>query len=491
MAASAVGTIAFVLAWAGSSVPSAWRDESATVSAATRSLPQLLDLVGEVDAVHAVYYLLMHGWFEVVGVHDWSLRLPGAAAVGLAVGATVVLGTRLATLRTGVLAGVVLAANPQALWSATEARSYAWLLLLSVTLAGVLLRALTGGRRRWWVAFAVLTALTVGMFVYQALVVLALGVAVLIQPVWRRSWRRFALAASAGVLAAAPVALVGVSQRAQVDWLPRIGLQTLDDVAVNQWVAGNQWSAAPVWLPYVLAAVCWALVVLAVVRARRGVPATRPEDPPRPPDGRLATLCLPWLVVPTLVLVGISLVVPAYFDRYVIASVPAFALLVGAGLASLRPWLAGVLVVVLVACAVPTYLAQRAPESKGTDWHAVSVELDERARPGDGVLFVDRPDGAQRANRAVLRLYPDRTSGLVDVALTTSAERLGSFQDDLVAPTELGPRVASLDRLWVVVDRPYAQGAGSADRAAVDDLGLVGTLVYDGTLDELWLYERP
>ena len=44
--------------------PSLWFDEGATISAsANRTLPELWKLLGHIDAVHGLYYLLMHGWF--------------------------------------------------------------------------------------------------------------------------------------------------------------------------------------------------------------------------------------------------------------------------------------------------------------------------------------------------------------------------------------------------------------------------------------------
>ncbi|KOG89382.1 hypothetical protein ADK38_14590, partial [Streptomyces varsoviensis] len=37
-----------------------WRDEGATFQLARRSLPELWHALGHVDAVHGLYYLLMH-----------------------------------------------------------------------------------------------------------------------------------------------------------------------------------------------------------------------------------------------------------------------------------------------------------------------------------------------------------------------------------------------------------------------------------------------
>src|SRR5262245_8328976 len=54
--APAVVTLAVML-W-GITAPAYWADEADTVSAESRALPQLVRLLGHVDAVHGLYYLL-------------------------------------------------------------------------------------------------------------------------------------------------------------------------------------------------------------------------------------------------------------------------------------------------------------------------------------------------------------------------------------------------------------------------------------------------
>ena len=51
----AIVTLAVML-W-GITAPAYWADEMDTVSAESRSLPQLVQLLGHVDAVHGLYYL--------------------------------------------------------------------------------------------------------------------------------------------------------------------------------------------------------------------------------------------------------------------------------------------------------------------------------------------------------------------------------------------------------------------------------------------------
>src|SRR5215470_9062444 len=69
-------------------------DEVASRWAARLSLSQLARLVRHVDAVHGLYYLLLHGW-TAIGTSPALLRVPSVAAMVAAAALLVVLGRRL------------------------------------------------------------------------------------------------------------------------------------------------------------------------------------------------------------------------------------------------------------------------------------------------------------------------------------------------------------------------------------------------------------
>ena len=63
--------------------PSFWYDEAATISASySRSLSQLWHMLNNVDAVHGLYYLFMHRWFQIFPPTEFWSRAPSALAVG-------------------------------------------------------------------------------------------------------------------------------------------------------------------------------------------------------------------------------------------------------------------------------------------------------------------------------------------------------------------------------------------------------------------------
>ena len=100
-------TLAVTLWGIGSA--SFWRDEAATLTATRRSLPEMIRMLTRVDAVHGAYYLLMWPLAHLFGTSEFVMRLPSAIAMAAAAFGTAVIGRRLGSPRTGLLAGLVLA----------------------------------------------------------------------------------------------------------------------------------------------------------------------------------------------------------------------------------------------------------------------------------------------------------------------------------------------------------------------------------------------
>src|SRR5206468_225451 len=77
-----VGVLATAVSLGGAGRPSFWYDEAATISASyTRSLRQLWAMLSNVDAVHGLYYVLMHGWFQIFPPTEFWSRAPRGLAV--------------------------------------------------------------------------------------------------------------------------------------------------------------------------------------------------------------------------------------------------------------------------------------------------------------------------------------------------------------------------------------------------------------------------
>ena len=208
-------------------------DEVATKWAALLSLRQLVHLLHHVDAVHGLYYLLMHCWV-IVGSSPAALRVPSVLAAVAAVVMVAVLGRRLTgSAWAGLFAGLIMALTPSISFYAQTARSYALVLacvlastlallaaLKAETAAGAAAAASPPAARRW-VLYAALIALGGYLNEIALLVLAAHGVTVLLARFGRRAVGRWIAAAAAGAIVVVPLLVLSVRQDQAVSWITR------------------------------------------------------------------------------------------------------------------------------------------------------------------------------------------------------------------------------------------------------------------------------
>ncbi|NYG99099.1 mannosyltransferase [Schumannella luteola] len=452
-----LGLIASIVSGAFAWVPSLWYDEGASVTAATRDVEALGVLVRQVDAVHALYYWLLHQWFELVGYSAFALRVPSIVAAGVTVTVTVLLVERLASRRLALITGVVLLVLPRFTWAGGEGRSYALSLLL-VTLASLLLvcalqyRGDASPRRRrlYWVAYAVVTGLSIVLYLYVALALVAHAAVVAVLLIARRlRWREavpFAITAAAAVLSTWPLTVLAERQKGQVSWIHPLDATTPHAVLVTQYFP----KAAP------FALVAWLMIALGGALLVRGF-ARRPL---------LATLTIALLTVPTLGLLAASVALtPLYSPRYLTFCLPAVAIAMAVVVDALpRRALRIVGVALIVALAVPSYVGQRMPEAKQhSDWNQVADHLAARTAelglietgsgaPGAapsttaGIVWGGLRGHPTVTSRVIAQSYPQAVAGLGDV--NASSPPRGLWERN----TALDPALLSgYDDVWYVV----------------------------------------
>ncbi|MFF5981338.1 glycosyltransferase family 39 protein [Streptomyces olindensis] len=407
---------------------SMWRDESVTYQVAHRSPGELWDLLGHIDAVHGLYYLLMHAVFAVWDGGLTALRLPSVLATALAAAGVGAIGARLAGPRAGTLAGLVFAVLPITQQYAQEGRSYA-LVTAGVTWATYFfLRATADSRVRWWTAYALTLHLASWLHEFAAPALLAHGLTLWLSRPARRDVRRWAIAAAGVGVGLLPLAVVSAGQaEAQLGWLGR--------------------PSASAWLLF--AGLSAGAVLLCRLLVRTGAPGAV----------ALTRLSLPLLIAPAGLLMTISLVKPWYVDRYVLYGVTGLALPAGAALSRaigqrhrLGP-VARVLTVCLaagtaVAVLLPWSLLVRSPESRKDDVVAVARVVDRQAHPGDGVLFMP----ARR--REWLLSFPEVHGRLDDLALAespTASRTLHGTERDAAA---IRRHLLAADRIVALTDPP-------------------------------------
>lgn len=479
-----IGLVGFTLAVAFSWVPSLWYDEAATVIGATRSWAQLAEMLESVDAVHGLFYALMHVWFDLVGYTPFTLRLPSAVATGVAAALLVPLVGQFAPRATALLAGLLFCLLPRITWMGEEGRSFALSTMFALLLTLVFLAASrrstapsavasgsSSARRvwvrwRWWALYAVLAIVATTLFLYVCLVVVAHGVTALCTVLAARRGRAprgwaaligWGAASAVAGLVLLPFVDEVVGQAGQVGWIKEIGATTFDDIVVVQWFLFNPGFAAFGWV-----LILGGLAVLGI-RARRGrlgrtAGFAQAADAAVPGQPSLLALVVPWLVVPTLALIVLSLVMtPVFSPRYLAFSAPAAAILMAVAVSALpRRWLRVTAVLACVALTAPGYVAQRLPDAKQqSSWNEVADLIAaeralEPAGAGEAIIYGPVRQHPSATTRVIAYSYPDAFAGLVDVKLRTPAAETGQLWETRYPIDEVTDRFTGMDTVWLV-----------------------------------------
>jgi len=435
-----VGVLGAAVSLGGAARPSFWYDEAATISAAySRSLPQLWQMLGNVDAVHGLYYLLMHAWFQVFPPTEFWSRAPSGLAVGVAAAGVVVLGRQFSSRTVAVSSGVLCAILPRATWAGIEARPYALSMMAAVWLTVLLVYASRRNTAWLWLSYAVAAAASVLLDVYLALMLVAHSVLLLI---YRRSLPvlvRFAFASVAACGAVAPFVFEAMGQVHQIVWIAPVGHRTIEDVAIQQY-----FERSPPFTIVSTLVVATAIVVWLCISRRLASE-----------DRQLLTLAIAWLVIPTAaILVWSAFVVPIYTPRYLCFTAPAVALALGVclGALSVRPWVAAAVLGVFALAAAPNYLlVQRGPYAKyGMDYSQVADLITANAAPGDCLLVNDTVTFMPAPMRPLLAARPDAYRPLVDLSLWQRAtDRNDVFDTNLIPEATAGP-LSDCHVVWII-----------------------------------------
>jgi mannosyltransferase len=435
-----VGVLAAVISLAGAGRPSFWYDEAATVSASySRSLPQLWQMLGNVDAVEGAYYLLMHGWFDVFPPTEFWSRAPSGLAVGGTAAGVVVLSKFFVSRSAAIASGVVCAILPRTTWAGIEARPYALSMMAAVWLTVLLVYAARRENIWAWACYGTVLALSVVLDVYLLLLVLAHALFICAFQRGGTVPARFAVTSGLAGCAATPLLTVAVGQAHQISWISPVGYQTVEDVTVQQYFERSP--------PFALFSVV--VVVIAVALAVKGsVPVTRAAR-------QLLTLAVAWLLIPTALIVGWSgLVHPIYTPRYLAFTAPALTLVIGICVAAVasRPWVVAALLALFTVAAAPNYvLAQRNSYAKyGMDYSQVADLISANAAPGDCLLVNDTVTFMPAPMRPLLAARPDAYRKLIDLTLWQRAtDRRDVFDTNLI-PEVVAKPLSRCGVVWII-----------------------------------------
>ena len=438
-----------VVSLAGAARPSFWYDEAATISASySRSLGQLWQMLGNVDAVHGLYYLFMHGWFQIFPPTEFWSRAPSGLAAGGAAAGVVVLGNQFSSRTAALSAGLVCGILPRTTWAGVEARPYAMSMMAAVWLTVLLVVAVRRESRWLWLSYGIALAFSMLLDMYLVLVLLAQTVFMCAFHRGRRALAPFAITSILTVCALTPFLLEVVGQVHQIKWVAPIGHRTIEDVAIQQYFERSPPFA--VWSALVVAA---AIVVWCCTSAELAEK-----------DRQLLTLAAAWLVIPTALIVLASVLThPIYTPRYLSFTAPAMALVLGVciGALAVKPWVATALVSLFAVAAAPNYVrAQRNPYAKyGMDYSQVADLISAQAAPGDCLLVNDTVTFMPAPMRPLLAARPDAYRKLVDLTLWQRAtDRRDVFDTNLI-PQVVAKPLSHCGVVWIITQADHSMPA--------------------------------
>jgi len=276
------------------------------------------------------------------GSSEFALRLSSVAFGVLLVPLIYQTGRTLAGRGLGLLAALVIAPSPFLTYYSQQGRQYSLATMLTLLAICLALRSLGRDSRRELLGLLVAVVLSLYTLYYTAVVLLSLWVVVLVRA-WQRGrrWRErlgligpyVPVAAAAGLLYLPwlPTAVVQIQPAGPTSWRTFVAAP---DMLWRSWLALSLGHTADPrrdpWLWPSLAAF-GALLVVGAVGAMRWKTRDRQGNE----AGHAFAIAAALLGLPLAAIQLASHLRPVYNDRYVIVLLPAYALLLAAGLAAL------------------------------------------------------------------------------------------------------------------------------------------------------------
>jgi mannosyltransferase len=235
---------------------------------------------------------------------------------------------------------------------------------------------------------------------------------------YRRQTFPWLVTAFISVLPVLPLLRLAGKQKAQVAWIPQPTRHSLME------------------FPQELVGVA-ALGILLIVLAMFSLPLRRPT-----------AMYTAWAVLPLFALFAVGQVQPLFLPRYLMFTLPAWALLAGVALGRGHVAVAVVGVLAIAALAVPGQLAVRAPDGHGEATRELALTIASGSQPGDGVVYGMSDDGGNWVGRDTVIHYVPAGQRPKDV-LATQPERTGGQLAALECP-EVAKCLGDTPRIWVV-----------------------------------------
>lgn len=366
-------------------------DSLYSIFVASQPAARTLALTAANEAHPPLYYLLLNGWIRLFGDGEAAVRIPSVLIGAAVVLATCVFGRRLVGPAAALLGAGLVALAPAQVVVGQEARMYGLLTLAALGSWWALWAAVTEGRRRDWILYAILAAVTIYAHYYGVFVV-ASHAGYLI---WRRTlmpaWRSWVYALLGTLVLLLPwlPEIPGqlATGRAWPSFRPNLSLTLFVDALTS--MGAGQFFYDPIQVGGFPRAIAWTVAALLVPVAVAGYRAPSMERDTR-------ALLISSALFPLMISFAVSLAVHVFSPLYLVFAMPGLALLLGVGVVTLlrtpraaaRAAAAGAIAVLLIPNVGALVRYYSAPRPDNFDWRKVALTLGAQARPDDAMIFL-------------------------------------------------------------------------------------------------------
>ncbi len=369
--------LAFALRVHGLDHHNIWGDEAASIELSKQSLAQIL--VPEIETHPPLYHILLHFWMTIAGDSIFAVRyfsvIPGILLISL----VHVVGQRLFGRPGATLAAGMTAFSSFAIYYSQETRMYAWVTTFGTLSAYSMLRLQhqSSWKSKWTAAYLVSTLAAIFTHYYALLVLLAQNLFMITSNHHRWRWLQVITGLSFLPWVMAHAAFISSKASLRMDaW----GLE-----GTNQVWAGSLWAfATGITVSPQQQWMAAAMLIFVAIGVRRvwQIP------------GQQRFLAL-YLFVPITGAWLIGPLMPFFYERYLTIALPAYILLLVAGLlANARPILIGGLLLAMITNVISVYNYYIDPRYSKGRYGDLIAYVEHNALLGDGLLL---QNGAQAA----------------------------------------------------------------------------------------------
>ena len=357
-----------------------WLDEIASVVIAGLPRDAFWHHVWTSEGNMALYYVLLRPWLHL-GVGETAVRLLSVIPGALSIPALYALGNRLFGETTGLLASLLLAVNACAVTTSQEARGYSLLILGVIGSTYLFVRLVEGPDYSRAVAYGIAAGLTCYCHYFGLLVPAAQAISLAFLPRERRPWRQLLAAFSVLALLAAPVLwMIHTQDVGHLAWVSPPSL--LELYRLGAYLSAGTGKV----IGGILLAVDLVVLALFLRRFRRAGNQRQPMTLWR------NTLVASLLVSPILIALAASVVHPVFHHRFLVIGLPAWVLMLAAGVRTIQTTSRRVAVIAIIAALSLGSVISSYGRVK-EDWRGVARYLLRETTPQDAVLYY-QADGA-------------------------------------------------------------------------------------------------